>query len=58
MRLNDERGVVEQSRALELTIKSGIVFDVDELLGDVREMVATTWPEGETPFHKTAEQTR
>jgi hypothetical protein len=51
LRLNDELGAVEQRRALELTIKSGVVFDVDELLGDVREMVASTWKEGETPFH-------
>jgi len=58
LRLNDELGAVEQKRALELTIKSGVVFDVDELLGDVRAMVATTWPAGETPFHKMTEQAK
>ncbi|WP_404987849.1 amidohydrolase [Caballeronia sp. LZ043] len=58
MRLNDDLGTVEQKRALELTIKSGVVFDVDELLHDVRELVATTWPKGATPFHTATEQAK
>jgi imidazolonepropionase len=56
LRLNDQIGAVEQKRALELTIKSGVVFDVSELLSDVRAMVASTWKNGETPFRKPAER--
>jgi hypothetical protein len=52
MRLNDELGSLEQRRALEMTIKSGVVFDTAQLLEDVREMVAATWLNGETPFPK------
>lgn len=43
MRLNDENGKVEWRRALRWTIKSGMVFDVDELLADVRGMVKDSW---------------
>ncbi|SAK81406.1 dihydroorotase [Caballeronia pedi] len=57
-RLNDELGAVEQKRALEYTIRSGILFDVDELLGDVRAMVAATWKNGETPYSHATEQSK
>jgi len=57
-RLNDELGVVEQKRALEYTIRSGVVFDVDELLGDVRAMVAATWKNGETPYARATEPSK
>src|SRR3546814_5790507 len=40
MRLNHEANKVEWPRALRHTIKGGIVYDVDELLADVRAMVA------------------
>ncbi len=43
MRLSDKSGKVEWRRALRWTIKSGMVFDVDELLADVREMVEGSW---------------
>lgn len=49
LRLNDETGRAEWQRALRWTIKSGMVFDVDELLSDVRELVKGSWegdPEG------------
>ncbi|HEX3348393.1 MAG TPA: amidohydrolase family protein [Acetobacteraceae bacterium] len=52
MRLNDATRKTEWHRALRLTIKDGVVYDVDELLADVREMVAQSWedaPEGERP---------
>ncbi|MDO5678963.1 MAG: amidohydrolase family protein [Pelistega sp.] len=39
MRLNDETQKVEWHRCIEKTIKSGIVYDVEELLADVRAMV-------------------
>ena len=55
LRLNDERGALEQQRALRFTIKGGIVFDVAELLADVRAMVAATWPNREGPFDSRAE---
>lgn len=55
LRLNDERREPEQQRALRYTIKGGMVFDVAELLSDVREMVAKTWPDGEGPFVVPAE---
>ena len=43
MRLNDDNGKVEWNRALRYTIKSGVVYDVDELLTDVRNMVDGSW---------------
>jgi hypothetical protein len=43
LRLNDHSGKAEWQRALRWTIKSGLVFDVDELLADVRSMVAGSW---------------
>jgi imidazolonepropionase len=50
LRLNDESRSLEQKRSIELTIKGGVVFAVEELLADVRAMVSATWPDGETPF--------
>jgi hypothetical protein len=55
LRLNDERGAIEQQRGLRYTIKGGMVFDVVELLSDVRALVAATWPKGEGPFDSRAE---
>ncbi|MEQ8816715.1 MAG: amidohydrolase family protein [Thalassobaculum sp.] len=40
MRLNQETNKVEWPRILRHTIKGGIVYDVEELLADVRDMVA------------------
>ncbi len=39
MRLNDDTGQVEWQRALRYTIKGGVIYDVDELLADVRAFV-------------------
>ncbi|MFM0736886.1 amidohydrolase family protein [Paraburkholderia xenovorans] len=50
LRLNDEIRSLEQKRALEMTVKSGVVFDVAKLLEDVRTMVASSWPDGQSPF--------
>jgi len=43
LRLNDSTGQPEWRRALQYTIKSGIVYDVDQLLADVRAMVNDGW---------------
>jgi imidazolonepropionase len=40
LRLNDETGKAEWRRALRHTIRAGLVFDVEELLADIRAMVA------------------
>jgi predicted amidohydrolase len=45
VRLNEETNGPEFKRCLKKTIRGGMVYDVDELLTDVREMVAGTWPE-------------
>jgi imidazolonepropionase len=50
LRLNDELRSLEQKRAIELTIKGGVMFHVEELLSDVRAMVSDSWPDGDTPF--------
>jgi imidazolonepropionase-like amidohydrolase len=39
VRLNDETGQPERVGGIEYTIKDGIVYDAEELLADVREMV-------------------
>ena len=39
IRLDEETGDARRVRAIEYTIKGGVVYDVDELLADVREMV-------------------
>jgi hypothetical protein len=44
VRLNEETNGPEHKRCLEKTIRAGMVFDVDELLSDVRDMVAGSWP--------------
>lgn len=43
LRLNDSTRSLEQNRALETTIKAGVLFEVTDLLADVRDMVARTW---------------
>jgi len=42
MRLNDDTNAVEWHRALRYTIRGGVVYDVGELLADVRAMVAAS----------------
>ena len=39
VRLNDETGEVERVGGIQYTIKDGIVYDAQQLLADVREMV-------------------
>jgi imidazolonepropionase-like amidohydrolase len=39
VRLNDETGVPERTKGIRYTIKDGIVYDAEQLLADVREMV-------------------
>jgi imidazolonepropionase len=43
MRLNDETGQVEWKRSLRHTIKGGVVYDTEQLLADVRELVKGSW---------------
>src|SRR5690606_30061275 len=43
LRLNDGTGQPEWRRALQYTIKSGIVYDVDQLLAAVRALVNDGW---------------
>jgi imidazolonepropionase len=43
MRFNDETNAVEWHRALKYTIKDGIIYDIAELLADVRELVKASW---------------
>jgi imidazolonepropionase-like amidohydrolase len=38
-RLNDDTGEVERVGGIKYTIKDGIVYDAQQLLADVREMV-------------------
>ena len=40
LRLNDDTGKPEWRRALRHTVRAGLVFDVEELLADIRAMVA------------------
>ena len=40
VRLNDETGLPERTNGIRYTIKDGIVYDAEQLLADVREMVA------------------
>jgi imidazolonepropionase len=42
MRLNDATSKVDWRHCLETTIKDGLVFDTEELLADVREMVLSS----------------
>ena len=39
VRLNDDTGEVERVGGIKYTIKDGIVYDAQQLLADVREMV-------------------
>ncbi len=39
VKLNDETGEVERIGGIKYTIKDGIVYDAQQLLADVREMV-------------------
>lgn len=47
MRLNDETRKTEWHRGIQYTIKDGVVFDVAELLADVRAMVKESFADGE-----------
>jgi imidazolonepropionase len=52
MRLNDETQQVEWHRALRYTVKDGVIYDVGELLADVRALVARSFtdePAAEPP---------
>src|SRR5690606_22681033 len=46
-RLNDQTGQPEWVRALRYTIKAGLIFDVDELLADVRNLANDSWGDDE-----------
>lgn len=48
MRLNDDTGQVQWQRGLKYTIKAGMVYDVAQLLEDVKMMVKQSWA-GEVP---------
>jgi imidazolonepropionase-like amidohydrolase len=39
VRLNDETGEVGRTQGIKYTIKDGIVYDVQQLLADIRRMV-------------------
>lgn len=43
MRLNDDTGKVKWQRALRWTVRAGVVYDTEELLADVRKLVAQSW---------------
>ena len=43
MRLNDETRQTEWHRALRYTIKDGVIYDIGELLADVRALVAKSF---------------
>ena len=43
VRLNDETGKAEWKRSLRYTIKSGVIYDTELLLAQVREMVNQSW---------------
>jgi imidazolonepropionase len=43
MRFNDATNAVEWHRGLKYTIKDGIIYDTEELLADVRELVRASW---------------
>lgn len=46
-RLNDESGKAQWDRGLKYTICAGLVYDTDELLADVRQMVDDSWQEAD-----------
>lgn len=43
MRFNDATNSLEWQRGLKYTIKDGIIYDTEELLADVRELVKASW---------------
>lgn len=43
IRLNDETGQAEWKRSLRYTIKAGLIFDTEQLLADVRDIVDQSW---------------
>jgi imidazolonepropionase-like amidohydrolase len=45
MRLDEATNRVEWHRGLKYTIKDGVIFDVAELLSDVRDLVKASWAE-------------
>jgi imidazolonepropionase len=47
LRLNDATNTTEWHRALRYTIKGGMIFDVDELLADVRALVVQSYADDE-----------
>jgi imidazolonepropionase len=47
LRLNDATNTTEWHRALRYTIKGGMIFDVAELLADVRALVVQSYAEDE-----------
>lgn len=46
LRFEDDTGKAEWRHGLRWTIKSGMIFDVNELLHDVRAMVKESWDDG------------
>lgn len=50
MRLNDETEKLDFERGLQFTIKDGIVYEVEQLLADVREMVAASYDMEKAPL--------
>jgi imidazolonepropionase len=49
LRLNDESNITERKRCLDFTIKSGVIFDTEQLLADVRSMVTESWTDASVP---------
>jgi hypothetical protein len=47
LRLNDATNTTEWHRALRYAIKGGMIFDVDELLADVRALVVQSYADDE-----------
>jgi imidazolonepropionase len=43
MRFNDATNAVEWHHGLKYTIKDGIIYDTEELLADVRELVKASF---------------
>jgi len=54
MRLDEATNRVEWHRGLKYTIKDGVIFDVAELLSDVRDLVKASWAE-EAPAQEAAQ---
>ena len=43
LRLNDATAATEWKKSLQYTIRAGVVYDVEELLADVRALVDSSW---------------